>query len=826
MRPGLQRCLKITWIVGLILLFSILYVQAQGTTYEEFFDDPAIPGWDLTPGVSIEGGSMWIEPGNFASYPGDYELVFLNGLYRWSGDGDFVITYHASGRSGYHLVIGWDFATLQREVDGTLEHLAGAPLPIPVDEWFGIQLVLDGSEHRVLFNGDEAFTYKDQEVLPPGGIAFEVLGENILEIHEIVFGYNGTPPRVGDETAGEVEPEVAPVSEVPSTASLTWVRTGGPLGGLGYDVRMHPDNPDILFVTDSFAGVFTSIDGGATWSPSNNGITTRGGPSGDAIPIFCLTIDPNNPDSIWTGTQNTRGTFKSVDGGQTWEEKVTGIIEWEGGNWQPIWRGDNLARYIIVDPRDSDVLYVSTGIFDREAANSDHTTNTPGGVGVLKSTDGGETWVKMNNWITNLYVGTLFMHPEDPDILLAGAANNAYPEGAGVFLTSNGGESWEKVLDNGIQSVEFAVSNPDIAYAGEPGWIFRSVDGGLNWQVTSGHEPGWGPPGVEAGFPIDFQVDPRDSDRIFANNYGGGNFLSEDGGRSWVVASAGYTGAQVRAIAVSPDEPARVYVSARSGFFGSPDGGSTWTGLVNPEAGGLEWNAVAIDPADPSHILAANNWMGRLLESKDGAQHWRVTDGAQPEMGGWRVISFAPSDPMVVYAGSAAFFSAGGFDSNIPAAGVFVSRDGGASWHGANNSLSQYAHISGLAVAPADPQRVLAAAPVVGLLVTDDGGENWSLASGLPTRSRPLSVSIHPSNQDNVFVGTEFGGLYRSEDGGTTWTPVTAGLPPEATITSIVFNPSDPNIIYTSLIEGGVYSSQDGGSTWLVINNGLRTRAP
>jgi len=220
-----------------------------------------------------------------------------------------------------------------------------------------------------------------------------------------------------------------------------------------------------------------------------------------------------------------------------------------GDNWTAVWRGDNLARYIWIDPGDSDVIYISTGIFDREAANSDHTVNKPGGEGVLKSTDGGQTWQPVNNGLSNLYVGTLFMHPENPDILLAGIGNNAYFDGGGVYLTTNGGTSWQAVVPNeNINAIEFAISNPNIAYAGSAGTVYRSSDCGQTWSKASTGENGWGSPGVRAGFPIDFQVDPRDPNRVFANNYGGGNFLSVDGGQTWTVASDGYTGAQVREI--------------------------------------------------------------------------------------------------------------------------------------------------------------------------------------------------------------------------------------------------------------------------------------
>lgn len=244
----------------------------------------------------------------------------------------------------------------------------------------------------------------------------------------------------------------------------TWVRTGGPMGGRGYDIRMRPDNPDVLYVTDQFTGVHKSSDGGLNWVPINEGIDARAGSSGDAIPTFCLTIDPNNYDIIWTGTLGFRGVYRSQDGGRTWEKRTNGIVEntqltlrgfaiepgnsnvvyaagdidlgkrlWynatkgvvyktidAGLNWTAIWRGDNVARYVLIDPTNVNTLYVSTGIWDREAANSNLAANEPGGVGILKSTDGGVTWRTINTGLNNLYVGSLFMHPTNPNILLAG----------------------------------------------------------------------------------------------------------------------------------------------------------------------------------------------------------------------------------------------------------------------------------------------------------------------------------------------------------------------------------------------------------------------
>ena len=647
------------------------------------------------------------------------------------------------------------------------------------------------------------------------------------------------------------------------SVDLTWVRTGGPLGGLGYDIRMRPDNPDIMYVTDAYAGVHMSTDGGQTWFPSNEGIIIRDGPSGDAIPIFCLTIDPHNHDIVWAGTSSGIGVYKSMDGGYSWVNMANNILDefpngltfrgftvdprssdivylaaevhnWAGGGeflqgrefekvggilykttdggqrWEAVWRGDSLARYIWIDPRDPQVLYLSTGIFDREAANSDHASNTPGGEGVLKSSDGGQTWEHINNGLTNLYIGTLFMHPEDPDILLAASANNAYHEGGGTFLTENGGETWEMVAPFEANSVEFSTANPDIAYAGNAIFIFRSEDRGRTWQIITDPEYQWGAPGVVAGFPIDFQVDPRDENRIFANNYGGGNFLSEDGGRTWTTASNGYTGALMKDIAVSPDDPASVYASAGSGLFVSPNGGTQWFGLNDEDLRLGGWHGLAIDPANAAHLLAASVALPAIVQSFDGGLTWETTtwDLWEKELRG---IEFAPSDSQRVYAYSES---------------VFVSRDGGTNWEPAIDDLSGNFYINDLAIHPQNPDIVFAAVMDRGLLKSTDGGESWTEAiqtSGFHRFVR--SVAFHPANPERIYTGIGGDGLYVSDDGGETWNALVAGLNIGIDIIEIIFDPTDPEVMYVAGEFSGVFGSMDGGQTWQPLQEGLRTRA-
>jgi len=200
--------------------------------------------------------------------------------------------------------------------------LAQAPATLSLGRWYLLEVVGVGANIKVYLDGVLKLEYTDAEPWLVGGIALESMSGAYVLVDDIE------------------------VSGLPSPPEPLWVKTGGPLGGVGYDVRMHPHNPDLMYVTDTFSGVHISKDGGKTWYASNKGITSRVGRSGDAIPVFCLTIDPHNPVVIWIGTQGTRAIFRSVDGGQTWVQKDKGIVEPFG----------TAFRGITVDPRDPRVV--------------------------------------------------------------------------------------------------------------------------------------------------------------------------------------------------------------------------------------------------------------------------------------------------------------------------------------------------------------------------------------------------------------------------------------------------------------------------------------
>ncbi len=901
---------SISWLVVVAICIGLLPVSlaaAQGGTWSETFDDPALPGWEHSPGVSVVEGVLRIEPGQFAGHGGDWADFTLAVSLRLTGPGGMALIYHIAEGGSHILLLGDSGAEFQRESEGQVIPLGAAPHPVSQGEWHQLQLTVTGDTHSISLDGAQVFSASDPgSPVQAGGITFEALGDVVTEVDNLTL-------TMGAAALQQPEPPAQPTpppAQIPTGETGVWVRTGGPPGGLGYDIRYNFADPTIWYVTDAFSGVHISFDSGYSWQPSNTGIKAESGSTGDGIPVFCLTVDPHNPQIVWAGTQVTGHIYRSIDGGQTWEQRDNGVtIDYGGGltfrgitvdphssdivyamgetsdpimgyavwgagtggaifrttdageHWEVIWDGgipSSLARYMWIDPRDSNILYVSTGIFDRGAVGEgDPNTDADpfGGLGILKSMDGGETWRVLDdaNGLGMLYIGSLYMHPDHPDVLLA-AAGHVTPGPAaerlsqaahrpnGIYRTEDGGETWTQVVEppqeragETFSAVELCPSDPNIGYAGSDLAIYHTADAGQTWTLVSGGADGWGPPGVMAGWPIDMQCDPRDPNRVFANNYNGGNFLSEDGGRTWRNASQGYTGAQIRRAEVVPSQPNRVYVAGRSGGWRTDDGGASWQGLYHPPAPGLEWQSIAPDPLQPDHVLANAGIEGEIYESDDGGQSWdhrwslHVLEDQTPSEIGNQIISqfvFAPSQPATVYAGLISDHCSIWHElpaCQTPGTGVIVSYDGGTTWQRAVDEYTRDLPVLDLAVDYTDPQ-VVYAATTLGVFRTGDGGNTWMPLTILPETMIARAIAIAPGNPQHILVGLESAGVYVSYDGGATW-QASFGMEPNGSLHDILFDPVNPQTVYASDITSGIYRSTDGGQTWQRLNNGLLNRA-
>lgn len=863
---------------------SLLYAQDFETGWPEEWE--AESGWEIVKtdrGSSLTGtGHRWasMTTGAWADYRFRFDLkvestALLHANLRFAEGSKRYFIGISQGRIYLSKQTGPDqFQEDMAHTDGI-----GAG-------WHTIEIAGYESELLVSIDDQLVLNIVDEEPLLRGGVAFESVTDGRVWIDNIQIWGQGESTVQIDQEPGQ------------ASGDLAWIRLGGPPGGLGYDIRYNFDDPNTWYVTDANGGVHISTDNGLTWQQSNQGIDTVGGAAGDGIPVFSLTVDPHNPQIIWIGTDLTGDIYKSVDGGLSWEKKSQGILhEFEillsfrgftvdprtsdivyamgelqvpgnnvwglgvggvvyktkdgGENWELIWHGEipsSLARYMWIHPDNPDLLYVSTGIFDRGAVGETDSETDPtpfGGLGVLKSTDGGQTWRVLGeeNGLDFRYIGSLYMDPEDPETLFAAAghivselanermiAENHSP--LGVYRTTDGGESWQQVLEpegkllvQTFSAVEICPGNPDILYAGSDIAVYRSDDGGESWTLVTGTSGVWGPPGVRAGWPIDMQCDPRDPNRVFANNYSGGNFLSEDGGRTWVNASNGYSGAQIIGIAVDPFNPARIFAVGRSGAWVSTDAGINWSGIHNPGettplAGG-EWGGVAFDPLNQNHVILGSeiflNWSTE--ENRWISQYHQSDYGPETSE-----IEFAPSDPSIVYAVSAnhnSMIHSYGYESGR---GIILSRDGGYSWQAITGEQFYNDILTDVSVDPSDPGVVYVAGQT-GLYKSPDYGETWSnqliTAPGDPVRT----VAVHPAEPDRLLAGVPGKGVYLSEDGGDSWRQVFAGLEPNGDYRDIIFDPTDPDTIYLSDIVSGVYQSQDQGETWIKLIKGLTNRA-
>ncbi|MCD6325942.1 carboxypeptidase regulatory-like domain-containing protein [bacterium] len=660
-----------------------------------------------------------------------------------------------------------------------------------------------------------------------------------------------------------------------------WSSTLGPPGGLGYDTRIDPRNTDIVFTTDQWAGMCKSYDGGYTWFPRNEGIDSRFGPSLDSIPIFCCTIDPYDSDIVWCGTYGMKGVFKSYDAGETWNRMDNGIpdlggmsfrsftidptdtdivytgvevpVEGQnksrgmifktidgGENWFAVLECDALVRHIVIDPTDTDIVYTATGIFDRPDVQPE---------GILKSEDGGMTWIHINEGITNLVVGGLSMHPDDAEILYCstgkhdGFGPSSDPEGArhgSILMTVNGGATWTTISPEyrAWNAVEVDRSDPSIVYASCEHFFTRSYDGGESWDTVR-----LGVHGVYSGTPISITIDPTDPDKVFVNSYTGGLYLSLDAGSSWINAMNGFTGSEITDVAVDRENPSVVFAVGRSGPFKSLDGGLHWQGtgamLSRPQPR-PEWSAVAFKPDDPSVVMAADQFFGELYRSDDRGESWSILLTIFPSdqvlypysLHGIKTIAFAPSDTSIIYVGARIpdktieFERETPFDTTLPSMGIYRSTDDGETWAQINEGLADTTkNINEIVVHPTNPDIAYAGTLNSGIYKTVDGGRHWIAINDGLARSDIRALAMDPGNPEVIYAGAEGAGVFKSEDGGLAWRQINVGLDAEATIRGIVVDPSNSNRIYVGDWHTGVYVSENAGEVFRHVNQGLENRA-
>ena len=549
----------------------------------------------------------------------------------------------------------------------------------------------------------------------------------------------------------------------------TWL---GPEGGRIQFLAIDPKAPQILYAGTT-SGVFTSKDGGETWTAIR-------------LAVNVLVIDPADTQTLYAGTMS--GVLKSRDGGASWSD--TGALPPTGKFGTP------QVYVLAVDPASPQTLYAGVDII-----------NGWGNGGPFKSTNGGDTWSLINTGLpstANLHFSALAIDPKNTRTL--------YVQFNGrMFKSINGGENWS-AIDTGLPGTfTFAIDpiNPETIYAGHvSGGVLKSTDGGDHWSAIN--------TGLTGNQVFAIAVDPAYPQTLYAGTEVG-VFKSTNGGGIWSAMNAGLTSHHVFAIAVDPAYPQTLYAGTRLGVFKSVNGGGIWSAMN----AGLTSNqvlAVAVDPVKPQTLYAGAG-SGAVLKSTDGGSNW--IDTGPIHMNAVFSLAIDPTNPQTLYAGTGGPPTGGGtagLPFVWPGGAIFKSTNGGGSWAAVirfNPWLSDFT-VYALAIDPATPQ-TLYAGTGVGLYKSTDGGAHWS-AAWVTYTNTVTAIAIDPAVPQTLYAGTNRG-VFKSTNGGGDWNAVNNGLT-DTNVRALAMDPTAGQMLYAGT-NGGVFKSTNGGGNWSAVNNGL-----
>lgn len=487
-------------------------------------------------------------------------------------------------------------------------------------------------------------------------------------------------------------------------------------------------NDSILFVIGS-TKLYRSVDAGKNWN------TILISLPGDLFGHYAVA---KNDSVIYVITSslsragNPIKLYRSTDLGEHWEVDSTGQIS---------------PNTLVIDPINSNIIYIATG---------DYLTSSPGDI--LKSSDGGNSWEKKNNGLPtayNRYLYSLVINPVDPQTLYVGTY------GWGVYKTMNGGESWERtnLTKAPVFSIYIDESDSNIIYACtiDEG-VLKTTSGGLNWQSLNLGVP------QTVQFPFfEITFDPNNKDiGYIASRWG--LFKSIDGGNNWNLTSLlGDFDHSVYDVSIHPNSSDTVYAGligwlTRKDLYRSADQGETWINLrlTNGEEGIAK---ILFDPVNPNTIYVAAFSNG-IFKSTDNGVTWKeINDGLKhtdpPLYEIVQSIAIDESNPNILYADNG---------------GVVKTTNGGENWFRIDSALFELdedIHIS--RVTYLDDKIYVSSADYGqgnyrskgGLYVSSDEGLTWSkLGKFAITSPGPGEVRANPNNLKEIYI-TTLTGIYK-----------------------------------------------------------------
>ncbi len=542
-------------------------------------------------------------------------------------------------------------------------------------------------------------------------------------------------------------------------------------------------------------------------------------------------FNPNNNDELWLGSPSG-GLWKSVNGGETWESfsndfRMMGVSD------------------IVIDPNNTDIMYLATG--DRDAGDT-------WCYGVLKSTDGGNTWASTNFPNVNT-ISRILQNPQKTNELLV--ATNY-----GIYKTVDGGASWNRTFyGNSIKYMEYKPGDPNVVYATNYSYystnpqFYRSDDGGENFTTMTleGMSPdvavmaigtcqshpeivyilaginkeGWSEQdfegiyksedsglsftkinsilypelGSQCWYDWTLSVDPNNPDKLYA---GGVNyFKSEDGGKNWDEVNNWTNPNNNHFLHVdhhySGFQPNTntFFVGSDGGLYKSDNGGKYWTG-INEELSITQYYRVGTSSIIENLVVCG---------AQDNGTH--LLDGSKWE----RVLGADGMDCLIDR-----------YDPNT----IFASYQFG-TIHKSTNRGKNFQYMltadevgeSGAWVTPLvqDPEnRDVLYIGYNSLWKSENLGQDWNkISDKLNGNGTIRRIRVSKSNTDNIYISFS-SSIYVTRDGGDSWKKISNPFGEDGNINDIAISPRDPKKIWAVGVPYRVYKSEDGGESWKNIS--------
>ncbi len=584
-------------------------------------------------------------------------------------------------------------------------------------------------------------------------------------------------------------------------------------------IDVHPSDLATVYAGSAAGGVFKSTDSGVTWSPIFDDV---GSPA-----IGAIAIDPNNPATVYVGTGEANqgadnypgtGIYKSIDAGLTWGH--LGLTE-----------SRHIGR-IIVDPSNSQRIFVAAG--GRHFGDGNPVR------GVYRSDDGGATWIQ------KLYVSDItscidiVYNHNDGTVLAAMWDKVRYIDqptilggpNTGVYRSSNFGDTWAPA-GGGIPGPSDTLGRigltmaqaSNVVYAmfsnrsGEFVSLWKSVNNGATWtRVNDGDllaaplNASW----AGGWYFGQVRVAPSDPNLVFAT--GLDIWRSNDGGATWFWTS-GNIHVDQHAVWIDPNNPNRVYSGGDGGVNYSTSAGNSWAVRLNQPS--TQFYAIAIDPSDPNRLYGGTQDNGTLRTLTGNIDDWTRILGGD----GFYVI-IDPTDPDVIYAEAQNGY-------------LYKSTDGGFNWSWALSSINynNYRHNwnTPIAIDPNDNLVIYYGANHL-LRSIDGAGTFVEISGDLTNGPHPrgnfgtiTTIAVAPSNSSVVYVGTDDGNVWVSQNvgAGNTWNRLDASLP-DRWVTRVNVDPHHANIAYVTFSgfwdgepQPHIFRTENYGANWTDIGTGL-----